>query len=118
MDAIASLQHLFGIRIESHRPAQHGRVDGAGTDAVHAYAFLRVVECHGTGETEQAVLGSYISGGVGNGGHTLDRTDHDDCRITLLEHVRHGEFGDQEAAFQVHSHQAIPCRFGGGDDVA
>src|SRR5208337_2205237 len=60
--AIACGQDLLRIGIQAGGPAQHRSIDSARANTIHANILFRVIERHGSHQSEQCVLGGDVSG--------------------------------------------------------
>jgi len=89
----AAADHGVGlVCIACGAPAQHGRVDGARTDARHAHALPGVGEGQPLGEPDGGVLGGRIHAVAGRGEDAGHRGSRDEVPVAALD-----PFGQQRA---------------------
>src|SRR5438105_462777 len=57
---VACLDHSIRIVIERSRPAKHRSIDCAWANTVHADVVFRIIERHGTHESQRSVLAYHV----------------------------------------------------------
>src|SRR5215469_10132902 len=118
MYLMAGSNHAFGVVVERNGPAQHGGIDGSGTDGVDSYVVFRIIKSHGAREPDQRVLAHNVGERVTLSAERLDRGGNHDGSAAALDHVWNRVFRNQKAALQISGERVIPLGFRGGGRAA